>query len=275
MISKQPEKYGFTFTPDPPVEYESIEVNGAADLRVLARCSGSEFETMKRLNPALRRYQTPPDGVTTVRVPVGAGEATLAALENVPRSERVLYVRHRIRRGETLSVIGRKYGVSVSAIQRSNNMGRRTLIREGKTLVIPTVTAAAYDYAPAGEQTAATGEAITYRVRRGDTLSHIARKYRTTAPAIAAASGIHVNKVLSIGQRLTVVPGVRSTVEARRLVQGGGAVVASGNGTHTVRRGDSLWKIANRYGTSVKRLCNLNGISSRAILYPGTKLRVR
>ena len=51
--------------------------------------------------------------------------------------------------------------------------------------------------------------------------------------------------------------------------------VASGSGTHTVRRGDSLWKIANRYGTSVKRLCNLNGISSRSTLYPGMKLRVR
>ncbi len=275
LISKQPETYGFTFTPDPPVEYESIEVNGAADLRVLARCSGSDFETLKTLNPALRRYQTPPDGVTTVHVPVGAGEATLAALENVPRSERVLYVRHRIRKGETLSVIGRKYGVSVSAIQRSNNMGRRTMIREGKTLVIPTVTAGAYDYAPAGEQAAATGEAITYRVRRGDTLSHIARRYRTTAPAIAAASGIRVSKVLSIGERLTVVPGVRSTVEARRLGQGGGDVVASGSRKHTVRRGDSLWKIAKRYGTSVQRLCSLNGINSRTTLYPGMRLRVR
>lgn len=275
LISKQPEKYGFEFTPATLVEYESIEVNGAADLKVLARCAGSDFETLKMLNPALRRYQTPPDGTTTVRVPTGTGGTTLAALEQVPRTERVLYVRHRIRKGDTLSVIARKYGVSVSAIQRSNNMGRRTMIREGKTLVIPTVAAGAFDYAPAGEATAATGEAIRYRVRRGDTLSHIARRHRTTAPAIAAASGISVNKVLSIGERLTVVPGVRSTSSARKIGQGDGSAVASGSGTHTVRRGDSLWKIANRYGTTVSRLCGLNGISSRSTLYPGMKIRLR
>jgi membrane-bound lytic murein transglycosylase D len=227
------------------------------------------------LNPALRRHQTPPDGTTTVRVPPGTGEATLAALENVPRSERVLYVRHRIRKGDTLSTIGRKYGVSVAAIQGANNMGRRTMIREGRTLVVPTVSAGAYDYTPAGEQAAATGEAITYRVRRGDTLSHIARRYRTTAPAIAAASGISVNKVLSIGGRLTVVPGVRSTSAARRIGQGGSAAVAGGGATHTVRRGDSLWKIAGRYGTTVNRLCRINGISSRSTLYPGMKIKVR
>ncbi len=274
LISKQPEKYGFDFTPDAPIEYESIEVDGAADLKVLARCAGSDFETMKTLNPALRRYQTPPDGTTVVRVPTGTGEATLAALENVPRTERVLYVRHKIRKGDTLSVIARKYGVSVSAIQRSNGMGRKTMIREGRILVIPTVSAGAFDYAPAGEATAAAGEAITYRVRRGDTLSHIARRHRTTAPAIAAASGIHVNKVLSIGERLTVVPGVRSTSAARKLGRGDGSAVAA-SATHTVRRGDSLWKIATRYGTTVNRLCGLNGISSRATLYPGMKLRLR
>ena len=275
LISKQPDKYGFSFVPDAQIQYESIEVDGAADLKVLARCAGSDFETMKTLNPALRRYQTPPDGTTIVRVPPGTGETTLAALENVPRTERVLYVRHKIRRGETLSVIGRKYGVSVSAIQRSNNMGRSTMIREGRILVIPTVAAGAFDYAPADEVAVATGEALTYRVRRGDTLSHIARRYRTTAPAIAAASGIHVSKVLSIGERLTVIPGVRSTSSARRIGQGDGTTVASGGSTHTVRRGDSLWKIANRYGTSVKSLCGLNGISSRSTLYPGMKIRLR
>lgn len=275
LISKQPEKYGFDFEPDLPVRYESIEVDGAADLKVLARCAGSDFDTLKRLNPALRRYQTPPDATTLVRVPAGTGETTLAALEEVPRTERVLYVRHRIRRGDTLSVIARRYGVSVSAIQRANSMGRRTMIRAGKTLVIPTVAAGAYDYIPAGEAVAATGEAITYRVRRGDTLSHIARRYRTTAPAIAAASGIRMNKVLSIGERLTVVPGVRSTAAARRVGRGEGSAVASGRSTHTVRRGDSLWKIATRYGTTVNRLCRLNGISSRTTLYPGMNIRLR
>jgi membrane-bound lytic murein transglycosylase D len=274
LISKEPEKYGISFTPDPKIIYETIEVPGAADLRVLARCAGSDFETLKLLNPALRRFQTPPDGQTDVRVPAGAGEAALAALQNVPVGERVLYVRHRIRSGDTLSVIARKYRVSVGSIQSANNMGRRTMIREGKTLVIPTVAAGDYDYVPA--QNYSSGDAvITYRVRRGDTLSQIARRYRTTAPAIAAASGIRVNKTLAIGQRVKVTPGVRSTTQARNLARGSGAAVASGRSVYVVRRGDSLWKIANRNGSTVNRLCSLNGLSKNSTLYPGMKLRLR
>ena len=71
-----------------------------------------------------------------------AGPATLAALEQIPRGERVLYARHEGRKGQTLSTIARSYGVSVSAIQQTNGMGRRTLIRVNQILRIPTSSAA-------------------------------------------------------------------------------------------------------------------------------------
>ena len=114
-----------------------------------------------------------------VRVPVGSGEAALAALAEIPAGERVLYIRHHIRKGETLSVIARRYRVSVGAIQRANRLGRRTMIRAGKTLVIPTIAAGSYDYAPATawSDPGGNGSVVTYRVRRGDTLSQIARRY--------------------------------------------------------------------------------------------------
>ncbi len=275
MISKEPAKYGFEFEPDKPVPYETVQVEGAADLRVLARCAGTDFETLRDLNPALRRYQTPPYATTAVHVPPGTGSRMIAALLDVPENERVLYARHKVRRGDTLSGLSRRYGVTVSAIQQANKMGHRTLIREGHTLVIPTVAASNY---PAGghydtDDSVVDGEVIVYRVRRGDTLYGIAKRYGTTAASIAAASGIHVDKILQIGERLKVVPGVRSSTEARRIVQGdsssGGTVV-----THVVRRGDSLWRIASRYKTTVDELCSLNSISRNSILHPGTVLTV-
>jgi membrane-bound lytic murein transglycosylase D len=274
MISKEPKKYGFDFKPDKPVPYETVQIEGAADLRVLAKCAGTDFETMRDLNPALRRYQTPPYATTAVHVPPGAGSRTIAALRDVPENERVLYARHKVRRGDTLSGLSRKYGVTVSAIQLANKMGRRTMIREGHTLLIPTVAASNY---PAGgyhdgDDSAVEGEVIVYRVRRGDTLYGIARRYRTTASSIAAASGIRVDKILQIGERLKVVPGVRSSTEASRIAQGGGT--GGGTITHTVRRGDSLWRIASRYKTTVDKLCSLNSISKHSILRPGTVLTV-
>ncbi len=199
------------------------------------------------------------------------------ALADVPRNERVLYARHRVRSGDTLSKLARQYGVSVRAIQDTNSMGRSTMIRVGRTLVIPTVATRDYPGAsPVGVADAVEGSVVTYRVRRGDTLSRIARRYGTSATAIASANGIGLHSTLSIGQRLRVVPGVRSSSEAARIARGGGNPGASSEATvYIVRRGDSLWKIAQRSQTTVARLCSLNGISRHAVLKPGMKLRIR
>lgn len=275
LISKDPGNHGFEFVADPPIVYDSIEVRGAADLRVLARCAGSDVETLRALNPALRRQQTPPDATTTVRVPLGSGEQTLAALQRVPVTERVLYTRHPVTSGESLWIISRKYGVGVGAIQQTNGMGRSTLIRPGQVLIIPTAAASGYDAAYAVETTnAPDGEPLTYRVRRGDTLYRIARTHRTTPAAIAAANGIRIDKILQIGERLTVVPGARSTEQARSSIGGAANGRAASAVTHTVSRGDTLWRIATRYRTTVDRLCALNSISPSTTLYPGVILAV-
>lgn len=269
LISKQPAKYGFEIEPEPAVEYDTIEVEGAADLRVLARCAGADPAALKELNPALRRYQTPPEATTEVRVPRGSGATTLAALAEIPAAERVLYTRHVVRAGDTLSAIAARHRVTVSDLQAANEMGRRTLIRVGQVLRVP--SSAAGDYADVVP--AQAGTPLTYAVRRGDTLSGIAGRHGTTASAIAAASGIRLDAVLRVGQRLTILPGVTSPTVAGRLANGHGA--ADGEPLmHTVRRGDTLWRIAARYETSVSRLCSLNRIRPSTVLHPGTRLTV-
>jgi membrane-bound lytic murein transglycosylase D len=154
------------------------------------------------------------------------------------------------------------------------------MIRAGKDLVIPTVAAGRYSstrVAATGASGSSVGGKINYRVRRGDTLSHIARHYSTSPSAIAAVNDMRTNDVLSIGRRLTVVPGARSVSQARQIASGGAQVVArnsAGDRVHTVRRGDTLWEIAGLYDTTVTRLCHLNRISKSATLYPGTRLTV-
>ena len=219
MIAKDPARYGIAYAAEPRVLYDTVEVEGAADLDVLARCAGTDLETMKQLNPALRRYQTPPDGASLVRVPPGSGERTLAALARVPVSERVLYARHRVSGGDTLYAISRRYGVSVPAIQQTNQMGRRTTIHVGDVLVIP--TAAAASRSAQGERTA------------------VAAATQAT-PAGAGSRG-----------------------------------VAAKPAVHTVRKGETLWRIAALYDTTVELLCSLNRISAKSTLYPGTRLAIR
>ena len=277
LLSKEPEKYGLRYEPLPAIRYDTVEIEGGADLRVLARCAGTDVPTLKNLNPALRRYQTPPDGTTDLRVPPGTGAATRAALAEIPTSERVLYARYQVRRGDTLSGIAQDFGVTVTAIQSTNQMGRRTMIREKQILRIPTSVSGKYGDLP---EPVDGGEVLVYRVHRGDTLYGIARRYGTTPAAIAAASGVSERDLLQIGQHLRVVRGVTSSAEARRAVSGGSTRVASAGSSsggalvHTVRRGDTLWQLAKRYDTSVNDLCAWNRISSRSTIHPGIQLTV-
>jgi LysM repeat protein len=189
-------------------------------------------------------------------------------------NDRVIYARHRVRSGDTLSTIAHGYGVGVRAIQDANGMGRRTLIRVNQVLLVPTSTASAYAVASSASVSGdrVSGEVVVHSIRRGDTLYDVARRYRTTPTAIASASGIPVNKTLRIGGRLNVVPGVRDAALARSIASGSGSDSAR---VYTVRRGDTLWQIANLHRTSVTMLCALNKITPSAVIHPGTRLTVR
>jgi LysM repeat protein len=148
------------------------------------------------------------------------------------------------------------------------------MIRINQMLLVP--TSAASRYASLGSDLPADvprGKPITYSVRRGDTLFGIARRYDTTPRNIAEASGIAMNKTLSIGERLTVVPGLHASARAGRST--GTVESIAGALSHTVRRGDTLWRIANLYRTTVNVICSLNGITPSTTLYPGVKLTVR
>jgi LysM repeat protein len=179
-------------------------------------------------------------------------------------------------------VIARRYGVTVRAIQDSNGMGRRTLIRVNQLLLVPTSTASRYSgtlAASAPQPTGERGEVMQHRVRPGDTLYGVSRRYGTTPAAIAAASGIGVDRTLQIGDRLTVVRGVREATAAKSIAGQNQKtpilVSSSASQVHTVRRGDTLWDIASVYRTSVSALCALNSISPGSTLRPGTRLTVR
>ncbi|HEX5045303.1 MAG TPA: LysM peptidoglycan-binding domain-containing protein [Candidatus Polarisedimenticolaceae bacterium] len=283
LISKNPQKYGFTFVPEPPLEYDTIDVDGAVDLRVLARLAGSDGDTLHSLNPALRRHQTPPDRVTAIRVPKGTGVSTLAALMELPASERVIVVYHHVRRGDTLSRIASRYGVSVASLQRENKMGKKTVLHAGQTLRVPTGGVGApgtwseEPVASSRSKPRTTGGTILYRVRRGDTLTHVASRYGTTTTAIAAANGFSARRELRAGERIRVVPGARSAEVARRASKrpsGGKPAPTVKASVHTVRSGDTLWKIATKYRVSVGELCELNDLSVGSPLIPGMRLTV-
>ena len=166
-------------------------------------------------------------------------EADIMIAEAIPDIGRT----HLVRRGESLWTIARDYGIDEVSLRRVNSItGSR--IYPGQELSIPS-----------GPQAAAQAS-FEHVVRPGESLSTIAWAYRTSVDAIRTANGVRGSRIL-VGQSLTI-PG-----------RAGGSAVRP----HTVRRGESLWTIANRHGTTVEVLRRANGIGSTRI-YPGQTLNV-
>lgn len=112
-----------------------------------------------------------------------------------------------------------------------------------------------------------------YRVRSGDTLEKIARRNGTTINQLCKLNGISRNKVLHPGDRLRVSG--KASSNSSSSVGSTKSSKSGGSATYTVRRGDTLGKIARAHGTTVKKLCQLNGIRESKPIREGQKLKVK
>lgn len=112
-----------------------------------------------------------------------------------------------------------------------------------------------------------------YRVRQGDTLEKIARRNGTTVQKLCQLNGIRQSKVLHPGDRLRVTGS--SQRNSNSTASQANHTGQTGKATYTVRSGDTLYSIAKRNGTTVKKICQLNGINENSKLLVGQKLKLK
>ncbi len=156
-----------------------------------------------------------------------------------------------VRRGDTLWKLARRYGTTVAEIVGINKIVNPDLIYAGEVLkIIP------------GQTADGVSPAQTVTVQRGDTLWAIARRYGTTVSVIADLNKIQNPDLIYPGQVLKITPGTGAGGSAGDTVR------------YTVRRGDTLWAIARRYGTTVSAIADLNNIQNPDLIYPGQVLRI-
>ncbi len=246
---------------DRPLEFETVIINKQVSLRNVAKSIGVSEKELIGLNPELR-YKIAPGDSYGLRVPSGNGEILLAQIDSIPVSHppQRAYVYHRVRHGETLSVIARKYRTSVRSIMRANNMRRSNYIVAGKRLKIP--RRGYMTRAPKTVQKPRNGEALTHVVRKGDSLYIIASKYGTTTKKIQELNNLR-STILYKGQVLTIFPG-----KSRKPPK------VDGLATYKVRPGDSPFVIAKRVNMPLDRLMYLNQLYPGTKIYPGQKLYI-
>ncbi len=204
IIAKNPEKYGFHVDYLPPLEYEIINVPGGTDLRALALATNTDYDTIRLLNPELRRGRTPPNvKYYPVKVPFGRGEQVLEALSKIRYIYHHKSLRHRVHRGETLQEIAAYYGISVGSLKRANGL-RSSRIRPGIVLYIPIKTQAIL-YVAHTPKKSKNNRVVVYRVRPGDSLWKIARKFGVSLEKLKAWNNL-VSNIIRPGLKLIIWP---------------------------------------------------------------------
>lgn len=252
IISKNPSKYGFAEVRYH--EYEPYEVALVAprkSLKDIAKIIGISPKALIGLNPALRHKATPPGSRYGINVPLGyktiiaQNSQAISGLRNVSllRAKGFGSSQHRVRRGDSLTKLSKRYKVSVPEIKMVNRLKDST-IRIGQSLKIP----------------GRYGDAMKYRVRLGDTLGHVARRHGVSVKSIKKANGIR-GSLIREGQILAIptVSGIYYNYKKRP------ALTITKATKYEVRPGDTLGAISARLNVSVAALKAANGINGTFI----------
>lgn len=311
IIDKNRKAFGFKENYDvKPYKYVVQEVAPLMPLDKLADAAGITTKKLKKYNPELLRWATPPGHKYPLKLPVGTKERFVENYKKIPKNKRSQNVAmHTVHRGETLGYIARKYGTTVRALYATNKNLSST-IYPGQKIVVPLAPGSSEKIAASRPTNQPRGHAsrrrrsrakapantakLYYTVKRGDNIGYIAEWYDTRASRIRAWNG--TSNMIHPGEKLVVyVPKSKRAYysqvndwsfskkqqiehEQRAGKDVTEAYLASagdsgGTTRYTVRPNDTLIEIANSFGVTVRQIKRLNNLNGSRI-YVGQKLRI-
>ncbi len=233
IVARNPDQYGINIVPFDSPAYETVTLASAVDLRRVAEWAGTPVQTIQELNPELRRWTTPLRATDyELKVPEGTADVINARMLEVSAEELAPLSRHTVKKGETLLSISKKLKVSRADLAEANYLSTKANLKAGQQLIIPRaptllLAANTEPVSPAVETPAVESgpsapdavpaaapprpaprvesvpEKVIHRVRRGDTLYSIAKRYDTTVAELKEWNRLRSNAI-QIGQRLTI-----------------------------------------------------------------------
>jgi membrane-bound lytic murein transglycosylase D len=272
IIAKDPEKYGLEVEYDKPLEFDTVIVDKPIDLKTIAEVLSVSVEEIRELNPELLRDVTPPQYRSyPLRIPANTKESFTQRYSELP--SKTLYTMHKVRKGETVSGIAKRYGVSPFNIIQANSLSRRYRIYPGQILKIPGYgesnlsqkTSANKGYPEADDNpdkiSASKNGYSTYKVKPGDTLEEIAKNFKTTSSDLEQINDINDQDLIKTGEKLKV-PSRNNDSKSQKIV------------IHKVKRGETLWSIANYFRVPLQKLLEWNSLSNPSYIRIGDRIKI-
>ena len=227
---------------------------------------------MYTLNAGLNRWATDPNGPHRILIPTIAKKLFLDRFKDLPKNERVRWHRHQVQSGDTLSEIAEQYHTTVARVISSNKI-KNNLIKLGEYLIIPVSTKPIESYSKSKDERrnqvqnkTRKGNRIEHKVVKGESFWSIGKKYKVSTKNLATWNNMSPRDMLSIGKNLVVwstkpnsLP-ISNQKEVKRKL------------TYTVRNGDSLSLIADRFRIKISDLLKRNSLNQTKIIKPGQKL---
>jgi len=273
-IAADPKAFNVAITEIPDERYfEKVETGGQIDLALAAELAGLNTDELYNLNPGFNRWATDPDGPHYLLIPKENANSFTEALNKLPDDQRVKWVRHKIKSGESLLSIAKKYQTTVDLLQDTNKLSSN-MIRAGKYLLVPTATRNLNSYSKSAElrkktiqQRPRKGHKIAHTVESGDTLWDISRKHKVGVKELAKWNAMAPRDPLKLGQKLVIW-----VKQPNKLASNNAPTAPLQKVNYKVRRGDSLARIAQKFRVTINDLQRWNQLNTKKYLQPGQKI---
>jgi membrane-bound lytic murein transglycosylase D len=263
LISKDPKSYGFDVVPDPPLRFEVVHAPRPVDLVRVAEAAGVPPAELQLLNSELKTRVTP-QGLDDypIRVPEGTAERVMTHLTSLPAAPAVRERRIVVRKGESVARVAKRAGVTVRTLCGYNDLPRNARLRKGQVLVVPSGSSPRHVAAPA-RLAASSVEEHQGEIRALPTPAAAVTSPEEIPPFTAAAGP---EPAALLANRLEAPPSGTKDASAEK------PTTAAKSVRYRVRRGDTLWGIAAKFGLTVEAICRENGLRAAETLRAGSRL---
>lgn len=213
LIAKNPEKYGFKgIRPVAPMAYDVVRVQNATSLQLVADATDSSIDSIRSLNPELKRDVTPRGDIYDVRVPGGKGNQLYALLKRIPAENRESARVISVAPGEDLQNVASRTGVNLAQLQAMNN---GVDLKSTNKLVVPKSYLRPTLYRRSNSPEPASGGLTKVRARKGDTIARIAAARNLDANEVSRLNGVSPQVELRAGQEIKL-PATAPAAPSRR-----------------------------------------------------------